>query len=64
MPFTSDRASADRGDLATLPLVSSSEDQIRLLKRRLLGVTGDQLLDEVRLYERRKAGIEARAQQR
>jgi len=36
------------------------EDHLRQVKRRLLGVPKDQLADEGRTYEKRKAMIEAR----
>jgi hypothetical protein len=42
----------------------SPEDHLRDVRRRLLGVSHEQLADERRTYEKRKATIEARHRQR
>ena len=54
------REDPTHSDAAERPL----EDHLRDVRRRLLGVSHEQLADERRTYEKRKAAIEARHRQR
>lgn len=57
-PSTSDKPgdSVGVGTDSPLPI----EDQIRQVKRRLMGVSHEQLAEEKRTHDKREAAIEAR----